>query len=107
MRRKSTRALVALVCFKLLVASNFASNVLSETTARPSGRNVDEIAERVKRIEQGLLPAVLIKGQSHAAYKLTDRMSFYSTPGVSVAVINNGELEWAKGYGVLESGAAG
>jgi CubicO group peptidase (beta-lactamase class C family) len=35
--------------------------------------------------------------------QLTDRMAHYHVPGVSIAVINNGELEWAKGYGVVDS----
>ena len=36
--------------------------------------------------------------------KLTDRMIYYDVPGVSIAVINNGKIEWPKGYGVLEAG---
>lgn len=35
---------------------------------------------------------------------MTELMAYYTTPGLSVAVINNGELEWAHGYGVLEAG---
>ena len=33
-------------------------------------------------------------------------MAKYKVPGVSVAVINNGKLEGAKGYGVTEAGGA-
>ena len=36
--------------------------------------------------------------------KLVDRMRFYKTPGVSIAFINNGRIEWARGYGVREAG---
>jgi CubicO group peptidase (beta-lactamase class C family) len=32
-------------------------------------------------------------------------MTHYETPGVSVAVIHNGRLEWARGFGVREWGA--
>jgi CubicO group peptidase (beta-lactamase class C family) len=32
-------------------------------------------------------------------------MAALKTPGVSVAVINGGVIEWAKGYGVVETGA--
>jgi CubicO group peptidase (beta-lactamase class C family) len=32
------------------------------------------------------------------------RMKHYNVPGVSIAVINNGKVEWAKGYGVAEIG---
>ncbi len=35
---------------------------------------------------------------------IAERMKHYNVPGVSVAVINNGKIEWAKGYGVREAG---
>lgn len=35
---------------------------------------------------------------------LIDRMAYHKVPGVSIAVINNFQIEWAKGYGVLEAG---
>jgi len=35
---------------------------------------------------------------------LADRMAHYNVPGVSVAVINNYQVEWTRGYGVLEAG---
>lgn len=31
-------------------------------------------------------------------YNVRDRMSYCGVPGVSVAVINGSEVEWAKGY---------
>ena len=36
--------------------------------------------------------------------ELTERMAYYKVPGVSIAIINDYQIEWAKGYGVLESG---
>jgi CubicO group peptidase (beta-lactamase class C family) len=57
----------------------------------------------VARVENGLLPAIVAKGQD-ASMKIADRMAFHKVPGVSIAVINGGRLEWAKGYGVFESG---
>ena len=65
-------------------------------------QNVDGLEERIKRIENGLLPPVIIKGQPVEPMKLADRMKFYKTPGLSVAVINHGRIEWARGYGVRE-----
>ena len=35
---------------------------------------------------------------------LDERMAYYNIKGVSIAVINNFQLEWAKGYGVKEAG---
>lgn len=59
---------------------------------------------QVKRVEQGLLPAVLIKGDS--SWSLPDRMKFYKVPGLSIAVIKDFKIDWARAYGLkdLESG---
>lgn len=59
--------------------------------------------ERIRRVEDGLIPLDQ-NGQSGQPAKLADRMQFYKVPGVSVAVINRGEVQWARGYGVLEAG---
>ncbi len=58
---------------------------------------------RIRRVEAGLLSAVVLKDHAEPM-TLAARMAYYDVPGVSVAVINNGRVEWAKGYGVLEAG---
>ncbi len=66
-----------------------------------------EIAERIQRIEHGIIPDTPIWNQETNFWTtIADRMAYYRTPGLSIAVINNGDLEWAKGYGVLEAGEA-
>jgi len=57
---------------------------------------------RLQHIENGLLTAIVIHGQP-SPMKLIERMTYYRVPGVSIAIINNGKIEWAKGYGVLEA----
>ena len=69
-------------------------------------QNTAEIAERIRRIENSVLPDPFAWKQDTPRTTLAERMAFYKIPGVSVAVINNGEVEWAKGYGVLEAGKA-
>jgi CubicO group peptidase (beta-lactamase class C family) len=61
------------------------------------------VQERIAAVEKNLLPAVRIKGRS-APMALADRLRQLHVPGVSVAVINDGKIEWAKGYGVVEAG---
>lgn len=68
-----------------------------------SSQNSTDVAERIRRVENGLLSPVAIKGKINPM-KLADRMAYYEVPGVSVAVINNGAIEWARGYGVTEAG---
>jgi CubicO group peptidase (beta-lactamase class C family) len=55
---------------------------------------------RIQRVEQGLLPAVLIKG--NPSWTIQERMKRYRVPGVSIAVINDFKVEWAKAYGVKD-----
>lgn len=59
---------------------------------------------RIHRVENGLLPSVLIKGAPPATMSLAERMRFYKVPGVSIAVIHEGRVEWARGFGVKEAG---
>ena len=62
--------------------------------------------QRIERIENGLLPPALLKGETAVRMRLADRMQHYKTPGVSIAVINDGQIEWARGYGFLEVGGS-
>ena len=59
------------------------------------------VQSRTERVEKGLLPAVLIKGEP--AWTIQERMKHYKVPGVSVAVINDFKIEWAKAYGVKDT----
>lgn len=65
-----------------------------------------EIAERISRIENGVLPQPALRSQVPEKSKLTDRMKHYKVPGVSIAVIHNDRIEWARSYGVRETGAS-
>jgi CubicO group peptidase (beta-lactamase class C family) len=56
--------------------------------------------ERIRRIEAGLLPPVILKGQPLRTSKLDDRMRDLKIPGVSVAVFDKGRIEWTRGWGV-------
>lgn len=54
---------------------------------------------RMKSLEKGLLRPVYLKGQKPEKMRLTDRMSFYKVPGVSLAVMDKYRLEWSRTYG--------
>lgn len=61
-------------------------------------------AALVTAVENALKPALYPKGKPVAALNILDRMKYYHVPGVSVAVIDGGEIAWAKGYGIKETG---
>jgi CubicO group peptidase (beta-lactamase class C family) len=64
----------------------------------------DSLPERIARVENGLLPSTVIKGRAPPPASIAQRMAALHVPGASVAVINNGAIEWARGYGVAEAG---
>ena len=88
--------LSALVLICALVPSNVSQAALQTTAST--------IEARIQRVENGLLPPVILKGEAAPKMKLLDRMQFYKAPGVSMAVINDGRIEWARAYGTLEAG---
>ncbi len=48
------------------------------------------------------MPAEIGKGESAPTWTIAERMAHYNVVGVSVAVIDNYAIHWAKGYGVLD-----
>ncbi|HEY5883049.1 MAG TPA: serine hydrolase [Pyrinomonadaceae bacterium] len=83
---------------KLLVSKLLLFVFIVPTFAQTPGGN--DAAARIKRVEEGLLPAVLIKGDS--AWSIADRMKVHKAPGLSIAVIKDFKIDWARAYGVKD-----
>jgi CubicO group peptidase (beta-lactamase class C family) len=64
-----------------------------------------EPASRIARIEQGLLPAVLVTNGAPVKYTLAERLVYHKVPAVSVAFVENGTVAWARAYGVADVAA--
>jgi CubicO group peptidase (beta-lactamase class C family) len=63
-----------------------------------------DLERAVQAIERGLLTAINIKGRPQEGMSLHERMAYFNVPGFSIALIDQGEVAWARGYGVLEAG---
>jgi len=61
--------------------------------------------ERIRQV-QAIVPPVLVKGETPTLQPLAKRMEELKVPGVSVAVIHEGRIEWARGFGVTRTGGA-
>lgn len=59
-----------------------------------------EVLERIKQVENNLSGWVLT-GENDT-WTLSDRMKQMNIKGVSIAVINDNKIEWAKGYGYAD-----
>jgi len=57
---------------------------------------------RIHRIENGLLPGILIKGRPLHEMRLIDKMEHYKVPGVSIAFFSQGKILWTRAYGYAD-----
>lgn len=91
--------------FRSIVAVALCASWVPSLLAGASGSSpqLSDKASRQQQVETGLLPGAVFDGESKA-WKIEDRMARWSTPGVSIAVIDDGKIVWARGYGVLRAG---
>lgn len=66
--------------------------------------NTDAVAARIKQVENNLSGWFQI-ADTPTQWTLEERMKFYHANGVSIAVIKDYKIEWAKGYGWADSAA--
>lgn len=100
MNRFAPVPFLALACVLGLAACGGAE--LGRASRRP-GPPLD-LAARIRLVENGLVPGGARGAGIPATASLPSRMSHYRVPGVSVAVIEGGRIDWARGYGVVEAG---
>jgi CubicO group peptidase (beta-lactamase class C family) len=90
-----------------LSGGNLSVVFLSASSPQSSSAHAPDpaLAARISRIENGLLPAVVIKGQPPAPMTIADRMAQHKVPGVSVAFFDQGQILWARAYGFADVAA--
>jgi CubicO group peptidase (beta-lactamase class C family) len=86
------RAFLVITAFALVLAS--AGCETAESLAQ----------KRIDAVEKGLLEAVSIKGLKSKAKTIEEQMQYYRVPGVSIAVLDQFAVAWAKGYGNKQQG---
>ena len=92
------RAWIAIGCLVVSFVAAPLGTGQNTPTASP------EAAQHIKHVENGLVGAVVLKGDAQATHTLAARMKELNVPGVSVAVLHNGVIEWAQGFGVSSVG---
>lgn len=80
--------------------------LLALIAAVPAPAQDAEVAARIRRVEAGLTPPVVVAGRADAGAPLAERMRALNTPAISIAVINDGRIEWARAYGTLQAGGS-
>jgi CubicO group peptidase (beta-lactamase class C family) len=60
-----------------------------------------EVEDKIKKVENGLMSWV--QTQDTLKWSLKERIAFYNIQGLSIAVVNDYKIEWAKGYGFADT----
>jgi CubicO group peptidase (beta-lactamase class C family) len=60
------------------------------------------LSVRIGEVERGLTPNtnILFADSALQQYSIEERMKYYGIPSVSITVIHNGKVDWAKAYGL-------
>lgn len=61
-----------------------------------------DVRQRIERVENGLELALQIEGEKNEFFNLEERMQALNVPGLSIAVVKDGRIDWAKGYGYAD-----
>jgi CubicO group peptidase (beta-lactamase class C family) len=95
------KALIASASMLLCLSSLMAGRALAATAdVKPATTSADR--EHIHKIENDLLPGILIKGRTIHGMKLIDRMKHYQVPGVSIAFFGRGRILWTRAYGYAD-----
>jgi CubicO group peptidase (beta-lactamase class C family) len=65
-----------------------------------------EVQRHIDKVTSCLAAGVQVKGEAAGCKTLAAQMAALHVPGVSIAVIHNGVIEWAEGFGVTQVGGA-
>ena len=89
----------AVSVFLFLSAHLLAAQTATKTVPPDVQRHIDKIVSC-------LANGVIVKDDPHSCSTLAQQMAKFNVPGVSIAVIHNGTIEWAQGFGVVTKGGA-
>ena len=89
--------------FYFLTAFLFIVLPVSPVSAQSAESLSPEILNKIKPVENNLVGIIMMDGNS--SLTIRSRMNHYNIKGVSIAVIHNYKLEWAKGYGWADDSA--
>lgn len=64
----------------------------------------NDVEQRIQAVASCLEPPVIVKGEPRSCTTLAQRMAELHIAGVSIAVVHNGTIEWARGFGVRQIG---
>ena len=95
------RVLLCMIGAALAIALAGRAQNGNKAGAQGTSENVEQ---RIARVERGIEPINLGKNKTPVALDLAGLMKLSNDPGLSVAVIEESKIAWAKAYGTTELG---
>ncbi|MCE7991567.1 MAG: serine hydrolase [Roseivirga sp.] len=83
-------------------SSSFFLAVLFFLTAPLLGQTNADLEARISRIENNLMQNLQIEGEETPVYNINERLKQLNIPGLSIAFVSNGKVEWARAYGMAD-----
>ncbi len=93
---KSFKNLILVFLLLLGCNTNNVRVINSNTIDNP--RYSSEVEKRIERVINNLQVETALENV-YGSKSLKEQMNYYHTPGVSIAVIDNGKIDWARGFG--------
>jgi CubicO group peptidase (beta-lactamase class C family) len=100
---RNNRALLLEIVIGLVCLVALASGQTARAKGHPDTAPVEQ---RIARVENDFPPISLGENEPPLRVNLQKLMEVYKVPGLSVAVVDNFKIVWAKAYGVTEAGGA-
>jgi CubicO group peptidase (beta-lactamase class C family) len=100
-----TRTARFVVMIALFSSCALQLHAQSKTSAASAPKQGDQDA-RIRRVETMVVDLPMGENQAPLRMDLLQLMKLYNVPGLSIAVIDDYKMVWAKGYGVIETGSS-
>src|SRR5260370_14153832 len=75
-------------------------------TSADSVRKQEDLESRIHGVETTVVDLPMGENEAPRRMERSQLMKLYNVPGLSIAVIDNYKMVWAKGYGVIETGSS-
>lgn len=77
-----------------------AAGLSAALVQAPAGADPVPVEERLEQALQSMEPPVIVAGRSYRPRPVTDLMLRANVPGISIAVVEDGRIVWARAFGV-------
>ncbi len=84
---------------KLLFRSLSLALLIASSCTTEKGPSLED---EIKTIESQLTKSIQVKDAPIEYFSIEERMAHYKVPGMTMAIVRSGKLQWAKAYGIAD-----